>query len=167
MKNMKKDGRNILIASLLAIVLFMSIGYAAFAQTLNLNSTATISGEWDIEITGITASSVTGNAKGGTPTYTSTSATFNPTLLQPGDTVTYTITVENKGNIDAKFSSMNLTKTAGGSPAIIYSSTDPSSELAAGASTTFTVTATYDSTVTEVPDIKTKSITGTVEYVQA
>lgn len=164
---MNKDGKNIAIASLLILVLFMSIGYAALAQTLNLNSTATISGKWDIEITNITASSTTGTADGGTPSFTASQATFDPTLYKPGDSVTYTITVKNMGNIDAKFDSMKLTETAGGSPAIIYTNTEPGASLTAGSETTFTVTATYDSSYTDIPSITTKTITGTVEYVQA
>lgn len=164
---MNKDGKNIAIASLLVLVLFMSIGYAAFAQTLNLNSTATISGKWDIEITNISATSTTGTAEAGTPSFTATQATFDPTLYKPGDSVTYTITVRNKGNIDASFQSMKLTETAGGSPAILYTNTEPGASLTPGSETTFTVTATYDANYTEIPSITTKTITGTIEYVQA
>ena len=55
-----KDGRNIIIAALLVAVLTMSIGYAAFATTLNINGNAEITGTWDVKITGIEATKTTG-----------------------------------------------------------------------------------------------------------
>ena len=37
-----KDKKNVLIAALIAAVVFMAVGYAAFATTLNINGKATI-----------------------------------------------------------------------------------------------------------------------------
>ncbi len=162
-----KNGKNILIAGLLVAIMVMSVGYAAFASQLNLNGTTTIDGEWDVEITAIKASNVTGDAVAGTPSYTASTATFNATLKKPGDAITYTVTVENKGNIDAKLNDTVFTEGANGSPAIVYTHTDPAATLAAGDSTTFTVTTTYDASYTETPAITTKTITGLIEYVQA
>lgn len=162
-----KDSKNVIIATLLAIVLVMSVGYAAFATQLTLNGNAEIVGEWNVEITKIEATNVVGTADAGDPSFTKTSATFDADLYKPGDAVTYTVTVENKGSIDAVLDAATFTEQADGSPAIIYTTTDPSQELAAGATTTFTVTATYDSTVTTLPEITSKSITGVIEYEQA
>lgn len=162
-----KDGRNIIIAALLVAVLVMSVGYASFASQLTLNGTAEIVGEWNVEITNIEATEVVGEAVAGSPTYTKSSATFDADLKQPGDSVTYTVTVKNSGSIDAVLDSATFTEQTDGSTAIIYTTSDPSATLAAGAETTFTVTATYDSTVTEVPTVTSKTITGVIDYVQA
>lgn len=165
---MKKSGKNLVIVAVLLAVLCLGIGYAAFATELNLNeSTATIQGDWLIEITNIEATTIVGTADAGTPSFTDTTATFDALLNAPGDSVTYTVTVENKGSIDAKLDSAVFTPdNEMGSPAIIYTYENPASSLAAGATTTFTVTATYDESVTEVPDVKTKTITGTINYIQ-
>ena len=60
-----------------------------------------------------------------------------------------------------------LTPQVDGSEAINYEYTEPEKNLTAGSSTTFTVTVTYDSSVTEMPDVLTRSATGIVEYSQA
>lgn len=165
-----RDKKNILIGALLFAVIALSVGYAAFATTLTINGSATIDGEWDVEITGIT-SSPTGTGTNKTePSYTKTTASFSASLMAPGDAMTYTITVENKGTIDAKLDSIVLTPDPDGSPAITYtvdSKPAKDSVLASGDTTTVVITATYDSSVTEIPELKTKSITGTLEYVQA
>lgn len=165
-----KDKKNILIGALVFVIAVMAVGYAAFATTLNINGNAEIAGEWDVEITGIT-SKATGTASDKTePAYTATTATFDAKLMAPGDAMTYTITVENKGTIDAKLSSITFTPQADGSDAIIYTvDSQPSANdvLAAGESTTVVITATYDSSVTSLPDVKTKTITGVLDYVQA
>lgn len=80
-----KYANTIIIGSLLIILLVMSVGYAAFATQLQLNGTATIQGEWDVEITKIEATNIVGTAEAGTPANTKTTATFDATLKAPGD----------------------------------------------------------------------------------
>lgn len=165
-----KDKKNILIGALLFAVVAMSVGYAAFTANLKINGTATIAGDWAVEITGIT-SEFTGTASDKTaPSFTATTATFDAQLMAPGDTATYTVTVENKGTIDAKLSSITLTPQADGSDAIIYtvkSQPNANDELASGETTTVVIEAKYDPSVTTVPETKTKTFTGVLEYVQA
>lgn len=165
-----KDKKNIIIGALLFAVVAMSVGYAAFATTLNINGTATIAGDWDVEITGITSEFVGTASDKTTPAYTATTATFDAKLMAPGDTATYTVTVENKGTIKAKLDSITLTPQADGSDAIIYTvKSQPAANdvLKAGDSTTVVVEAKYDPTITEVPEVKTKTFTGVLEYIQA
>ncbi len=162
-----KNVNTIIIGSLLVMLLVMSVGYASFATQLQLNGTATIQGEWDVEITKIEATNIAGTAEAGTPTNTKTTALFDATLKAPGDSVTYTVTIENKGTIDAKLDNATYTEQTDGSPAIIYTTTKPGQTLAAGDKTTATVIATYDPSVTEVPKITSKTITGIFNYVQA
>lgn len=170
MKEIFKDGKSLIIVVLLVSLLVMSVGYAAFAQTLNINGDATITGEWDVEIISIEpvytgfASDTEDN-----PIFTSTTAIFDTILTQPGDAATYTITVKNKGTLDAKLNSITLVPEETGSPAIIYnvvSKPEEGSVLAAGATTTVVIKVEYDSTVEEVPENTTKKITGVLNYVQ-
>ena len=45
---MESKHKNILIGTLLAVVFVMAVGYAAFAQQLQINGTATINSTWDV-----------------------------------------------------------------------------------------------------------------------
>lgn len=162
-----KDGRNLIIAALLIVVLTMAVGYSAFATQLQINGRAEITGEWNIEITRIVPTSTIGNADPGTYSHTTTTATFDADLEKPGDKVVYTITVRNNGTIDAELNDVNFIEQADGSPAITYAWTSPGETLKAGTSTTFTVTVEYDPEYEEVPEVKVKTITGVVEYIQA
>ena len=101
MRDRKK--RNIIIGSLCCLLIIMGIGYAVLSQTLNISGTANMRGTWDIKITDISEASRTGRADPGTPTISSSgvSASFEANLWMPGDSITYNITVNNNGNIDA------------------------------------------------------------------
>ena len=111
---MESKHKNALIGALLAVVFVMAVGYAAFAQTLTINGTATIDSTWDVHfddsktegagivdaeagLEGATA------PNGGRISYTDTNhkANLSATLHQPGDKVTYTLTILNTGSIDA------------------------------------------------------------------
>jgi uncharacterized repeat protein (TIGR01451 family) len=165
-----KNGKNILIGALLVTIMIMSVGYASFATNLDINGTATIAGEWDVEITNITSSFSGTASNASTPLYTKTTATFDAQLMAPGDTATYTITVANKGNIAAKLNAIALTPQTDGSDAIIYTiKQQPSAGdiLAPNGTTTVVIEVKYDSSVTETPSVLTKTITGTLEYVQS
>lgn len=162
-----RNSKGLFIVGLLAIILVMSVGYATFTTDLNINGNAEITGEWNVEIIGIEAKQVNGTASAGTPTFNATSATFDADLVKPGDSVTYTVTIKNKGSINATLAGTNFTEQEDGSPAIIYSHTEPAQSLEAGATTTMTVTATYDESYETVPTITSKTITGLVQYTQA
>ena len=157
-----------IIAILLLIVIsVMAVAYAIFATQLTINGKTEIIGEWNIKITKIEATVVSEGCDAGSPEFTDTTATFNAKLEKPGDVITYVITVQNAGTIDAVLNSVTFKPdNENGSPAIIYSTTDPSETLDSGDETTFTITVTYDENYTEVPEVKTKQITGIIEYVQ-
>ena len=111
---MNKKQKNILIGGLLALVLIMAIGYAAFATQLNIGGTAETTTTWNIRITNIrtvdltsingTAISNNGAYDVQAPTYDNTNgltATFSTGLTSPGDTRVYEVEVSNLGSIDA------------------------------------------------------------------
>ena len=79
----------------------------------------------------------------------------------------YTVTVENRGNIDAVLKT--LSKTDSSNDAIIFEITgiEQGDTLKAHKSTTFNVTVTYNKDVTNQPSNITSDLTITLDYVQA
>ena len=104
---MEAKHKNALIVALLAVVLVMSVGYAAFAQQLNINGSASITSKWDVHFQEGTASYQPSSTMGTTPTGSidvdegGLTATFSASLISPGDKITYTVPIENSGNINA------------------------------------------------------------------
>ncbi len=162
-----KRTRNVIIISVSIVLLAMSIGYSTFATQLKLNSSTTeIMGEWDVRIINIEATSVSEGCDEGTPKYTNTTMSFDSKLEKPGDSITYVITIKNEGTIDATLGTVVFLEQLNGSEAINFVTTDLKHELKAGDQTTFSVIAEYITTSTEVPSVKSKTLTGIVEYVQ-
>ena len=188
------NNRNGVIAILLFIVLLMSAAFAAFSSNLTITSTTRIDTSWDVKITNIALKPSTttqpnpyGNAEspatnpnsGATnPTYTDTTATFYSTLGVPGDSVTYVVTIQNNGNVNAIVDSIEWVKDDGTADTqynvspIIYTYSFPGrNQVLAknGGTTTLEVTATYDSEVTDQPEesLLEKSATISINYVQA
>jgi len=108
MRERMKKKKNMIIGGLLALIFVMSVGYAAFATNLNISGTANTS-SWIIKITNIREKTHIGEADTVNTSFTDLSATFSSTLTKPGDSVTYEVTVENQGNIDASLK--KVTKT--------------------------------------------------------
>ena len=160
-----KRTKNIIIVALLFAILAMAIGYSAFATQLTLNGTAEIVGVWDVKIINIEAQSVSDGCDPGEPKYTNTTATFNAKLVKPGDSITYVITIENAGTINATLGTV-VFKEEDESPAIKYETTELDHLLQAGNQTNFSVKIQYNPKTTENPTVKTKSLTGIIEYVQ-
>ena len=180
MNNEKHEARNknILIGALLAVILIMGVGYAAFAQQLTINGNASITSNWQVEMTEIEATSTNGTGAdvvsadkgvdGGTALLNATTAQFKADLKSPGDSVTYTVTVENKGNIDAEVGSITFTEGNEAAPiSYSYTGINEGDPLNASGNTTFTVTVTYDESVESQPEITDNTVTMTINYVQA
>ena len=171
-----KDKKNILIAALLFVIVALSLGYATLAANLSVNGKATIK-KWNVEITGITPT-YTGDAQEApavspatSPSYTASTATFSTILVNKSDTAEYVITVENKGELDAKLKTLTWNPASHDNGPIKYTVASGHSigeTLAAGTTTTFTVTVEYDNTFTgEITELnKIKTITGIIEYEQ-
>lgn len=159
--------KSLIILIMCILVLFMAIGYAAFSTVLKINGSIGISGKWNVHFTNITTSSIVGSAEVNVePTYTNTTATMDTNLQLPGDSITYTLTLANDGNIDAIISEIDA--TANGSNAIIYTinGIKKGDKLASGATKTITVKIEYDSTFTSQPSETSKLLTVTVNCVQ-
>ena len=111
---MEARHKNVIIASLIAVVLVMAVGYAAFAQTLTINGSANISSKWEIRLEEGGANYVADSQMGTEPTATvnvdkgGLTAHFEAEFTSPGDSVTYTIPVVNTGTIDAALQSLTI-----------------------------------------------------------
>ncbi len=159
--------RNVIIGTVIIVILIMVVGYSAFATQLTLNGTAEISGIWDVRIVDVQAQNSSETCDEGEPQFTNNSVIFNAKMKTPGDTITYIITIENRGNIDAILNNVIFKEDdVNGSPAISYEITELANVLSAGEKTNFSVKVKYDKNTTELPSVKTKTITGIVEYVQ-
>ncbi len=161
-----KNNKNIIIGALVIVILLMAVGYSAFATQLTLNGTAEIVGEWDVKVANVEVQSFSDGCDPGTPEFTNTSITVDAKLVKPGDKITYEITIENAGTINATLGNVIFQEDMDGSPAINYVTTDISHILNAGEQTTFTLTVEYIASTTEVPSVKTRTITGIIEYEQ-
>ncbi len=163
---MERKKKNILIGSLLAIVLIMAVGYAAFATQLNIDGTANITSTWDVHIKSITPGTPVGTASNVEVTNNGLTATFETELVSPGDSLTYTVVVENSGSLDAVLS--DLTFTPGNNDAITYeySGISQGSVLTSENTATFTITVTYDEDVTSQPQNTTNTLTMQLIYEQ-
>ena len=186
---MESKHKNALIGALLAVVFVMAVGYAAFAQTLTITGTATIESTWDVHFdTEKTTDIQYETGAGGTVQPQGTvsftpgneySATINATLNQPGDKVTFTLTIMNEGTIAADLGTPVLSLNGGGSDSnpddliiqegnIIFTVTNPTpATINDGQTATMTVTAEFDENAQSVGDTTTSSITVTTKATQA
>ena len=161
-----KNNKNIVIITLLIVILVMAVGYTAFATQLTINGTVEIVGIWDVKIKNVEARYVTEGCDPGDIQFTNTSVAFNAKLVKPGDYITYLITIENAGTIDATLEQISFTCNEEGSPAIEYEDSNLPPVLDVGDVVSLLVKISYVDDTSELPEIKTKTITGIIEYVQ-
>ena len=88
----------------------MVAGYAAFSTNLEIKGTSKVTSNWDIEITDVKESAQNGLAENVKMYYEKLEASVEANLYDKGDSMEYDITIENKGNIDAKLNDI-LTNT--------------------------------------------------------
>lgn len=120
----ERKSKGIIIGVLCAVIVFMSIGFAALSSQLTINGNATISDTWNVQIASITKKEdSTGVTETSQPTYTATTANFNVSLKEPGDYAIYTVTVKNTGSLDAVLTRITEAEGEGGSAAIKYTVT--------------------------------------------
>jgi len=115
-ENKNRGFRVIVIFALCFSVIGLSIGFAAFSQTLNINGTGTLkSNTWKVVFADLVVPTlVNGNLEGETTTSQSinvagTTFSFDVALTLPGDKVVYDFKVKNTGTIDAKVTAVVLT----------------------------------------------------------
>ena len=115
---MNSQNKNVLIGGLLAIVLVMAVGYAAFSTSLNITGSAGITSSWNVafdttKTSGANVVATSGTASGGTISYSDGQhASISSTgLVKPGDSATYTLTILNTGSLPATLGALTITGT--------------------------------------------------------
>ncbi len=111
-----KTERQTKILALIAIVIAiggLSIGFAAFSTTLNINGVAQVeASSWEIIFENLSAETVAGTALETTaPTIDANSTTisgFDASLTTPGDSISYTFDVTNNGTFDAEIGTVTV-----------------------------------------------------------
>ena len=127
MRKIDFKNRNYIIIGLCIVLVFMAVGFAAFAQSLQINGTSSITSNWCVGFDNTMTSSIvstTGVAGGTAPTgeieYTGNTcgtksqvgAEISAILNQPGDSLEYTLTILNEGSLDAKIDSITVDGTS-------------------------------------------------------
>ena len=160
--------RNYIILGLCSILLIMAAGYAAFRSQLTINGTSNISSEWNVLITNIQSQVLNGTPEDEEePSHTNTTATFKTKLYSPGDKMRYTVTVENRGSIDAVLKTIENTDSSNEAIIFTINGIEQGDTLKAKESKTFTVDVEYNSKVESQPSNLTSNLEVTLNYVQA
>lgn len=171
--------RSVLVGAIIGI-LAVGVSFAAFASTLKINGTATMSGDFNVKFT---AASATENKTTTTLTPSTIGSdgvlSFDASvdLKEPGSTSTINYTITNKGTIAADLAVPKITcysdsgKTASVSCSdadfdIVAGAVSPTS-LAASGTATGTVTVSWKSTSNTVPATNTRYFTVTIDASQA
>ena len=159
--------KKIISIALCITAVFMAVGYAIFATNLRINGSVGISGRWLVHFTSITTGEKTTGASNNTdPTASGTTATMDANLELPGDSITYTLTLANDGNVNAIIENVNA--KAEGSNAIVFSidGIKKGDKLAIGDSKTITIKIEYDENFTSQPEETSKILTVDIDCVQ-
>ena len=159
--------KKIISIALCITAVFMAVGYAIFATNLKINGSVGISGKWLVHFTSITTGEKTTGASNNTdPTASGTTATMDANLELPGDSITYTLTLANDGNVNAIIGNVNA--KAEGSNAIVFSidGIKKGDKLAIGDSKTITIKIKYDENFTSQPEETSKILTVDIDCVQ-
>ena len=162
---LKSDRKNYVIMALCAILLVMSIGYAAFSSLLTINGTASLSDSFCVGFDNTktntyapTAGITNGTLPTGSMSYSGTACSTNyqpnsslsATFKQPGDKIEYTLTIANKSTFTVAIESIlvenqnvtsNTTITKGNIKYIVEMPL--STTLASNAETTMKITAMF------------------------
>ncbi len=111
----KKNFQLAVIGVLAFAVLFMSVGFAAYSQTLNINGTTHVAAnKWSVHFVSDAnaegyfqraAGSVTETSK----TVSDTAVTYEVTLSKPGDFFAFNIDVINDGDFNATLKTITMT----------------------------------------------------------
>jgi uncharacterized repeat protein (TIGR01451 family) len=178
-KSLNASTLSILLLSIAFVV--MSVGFAAYAQTLNITGNVTAKkAEWNVQFDSTSYAESTGSVKATTKTLNTTAMNYTVTL-NPGEFYEFTVNVKNAGTIAATLKSITLSSLTAEQQKYIkytvtydgtaYTSTTSglSNDLAADASKTVKVRVEYvfpdDSSDLPNEDV-TLNLTASLDYAQ-
>lgn len=173
---MYRNKKMIMIVGLVLLAT-VSIIYAAFSTTLNINGTFNIGSTWKIIFLNIDINdSSSGATEVTSPNVSGTSGLkldFNVDLKAPGDYIQYKVLVSNRGTLDARVEQILATTksdTEEGNSIfnIEVSGIEEGYVLKNRKAKTFYITVSYNEDVTTPPDIETanKKLSLELKFVQ-
>ena len=112
MKNTKRK-ESMVVLLLVAVIALMTVGFAAYTRTLNINGNVTAKGSpWSVHYVHTGAASdiveTSGSVTATSSTVNDTDFAFTVTLDKPGDFYEATINVVNDGSINAKLKKITM-----------------------------------------------------------
>lgn len=106
----QKNFQLAVIGVLAFAVLFMSVGFAAYSSVLNINGTATVSGnKWSVHFVPASFQLADGSKTETSKTISDTSVEYTVDLEKPGDSYAFSIDVINDGTFGAKLNKITMT----------------------------------------------------------
>lgn len=152
---------------LVCTLIIMSTGYAILTQVIKVDGTVTVERDWDVKITGITDGTPVGAAENEVaPSYDATTASFSTLLYNKGDSMTYSVTVENFGSWDAKLETITLTDSNNPAVKFTVSGVNEGDALPSGSTHVLTVKVEYNSAFTGELTNNIGTLTVSLTYVQ-
>ena len=177
----ERKSKNVVIVALCLTLIFMGVGFAALSAQLNVTTTATVSGTWDVHFSSASPVAAEGNNQGAITSNTfntitddskTTSLTVGVELVKPGDSATFTVTAKNFGSIKAILSNIEgssdftnadtnvVLRTIKVGEAEITDLTNPGiAALAQNKETTFTITYTLNPAISSDGTLKMPAFT--------
>ena len=177
----ERKSKNVVIIALCLTLIFMGVGFAALSAQLNVTTTATVSGTWDVHFSSADIVAAQGNNQGSITSNTfdtitedskTTSLTVGLKLVKPGDFATFTVTAKNFGSIKAILSNIEgssdftnadtdvVLRTIKVGETEITDLTNPGiNALAQNNETTFTITYTLNPAITSDGTLKMPAFT--------
>ena len=159
-----KDKKNLLIIMLLIVVVVLSYGIISYSYTGANVSKSSEDKRWDVAITNVEIKT-TGEAEEGDTKYSEGTLVVNPILNDVNDKITYKVTIENKGNIDAVLRRA-VYKKENEKSLIKYDVDKDIKEIKSGKSVTVTIVASIDSNKYDGEKRVTNRLTALYEYIQ-
>ena len=107
---MSKENKvqTLVIVFLVIAIVAMSIGFAAFSSSLEINGTAHVSqASWKVAFDSTSYKETEGSLSTN-PTFGETSVSYDVTLTKPGDFYEFTINVKNSGTFNAKLTNITM-----------------------------------------------------------
>ncbi len=100
------------LCALLVAVLGLTVAFAALSQTLTINGSATVNTtSWDVHFENLEKNTNGEGSFNGEPTISETSITnINAVITKPDDIAEFAVDIVNKGSINAKVSSVKISK---------------------------------------------------------
>ena len=164
-----RQKQRIIIGTLCAVIIGLTVGYAVLSQTLNIQGTGSIASDFNILFTDIQEGTMNDATTVNKQITDSTTAVFTIDLSKPGASGEYNITVENRGTIDAYVDSINGIDEANQTePTDITFSIEGLKlydSLPSKQEKTFKVKVNWDSSSTSIPN-SDKTLTLSINFVQ-